>query len=108
MLYRAPDVAVQPSVELHRWKIFQTPEGTCHFCGTLITGEHDGRVSSKICYFDAEKLEGVTRSGRIYKLVGESSTHPDAMYVMAQWLRFNGIDPDLVTFVEPADVKTGP
>jgi len=84
-----------PEITLTHWKIFeaQSPywEGaTRHFIGWNIDGE--GRVSSAIQYFDPDTMQGVTRSGRIYKLSGPSIWHRDAEFVWTRWCQINHVE----------------
>jgi hypothetical protein len=74
-VWSAAPVEERPEVELIRWRIFETCAGTRHFvcCETL---GFCGRVSSAIKLFDAEELRGVTQSGRVYQLSGQSGFHP--------------------------------
>jgi hypothetical protein len=74
-----------PELELKNWKVFEVdselwPGKTRHFVGYNIT-EREGRVSSAIEVFDKETMTGRTKSGRVYKLVGEPGYDPDADYV---------------------------
>jgi hypothetical protein len=79
-----------PELRLRDWAVYQCRlAGTRHFVGWNIT-EQEGRVSSAIQAFDAERRRGVTESGRVYELVGEPGRNRDAAYVWARWLRING------------------
>ncbi len=59
-----------------------------HFVGWNIR-EREGAVSSKIEKFDPVTMSGVTRSGRVYRLVGLPGFDPDADYVLSYWLTVN-------------------
>jgi hypothetical protein len=79
-----------PRRELQRWRIFLTNAGTRHFVGCS-PGAWTGRVSSAIEQFDVVGRRGLTRSGRVYQLVGPSAFHPDADYVWQQWCSVNKV-----------------
>jgi hypothetical protein len=51
----------------------------------------EGRVSKAIESLDLVARTGVTRSGRLYELIGEPGSDPDADYVWAMWARANGV-----------------
>lgn len=83
----------EPETTLKNWKVFLVPDSgnsegdTIHFVGSTLAWYSEGRVSSAIQEFDPETGCGVSRSGRVYKLAGES-THlsRDAEYVWNRWL----------------------
>ena len=82
---------------LTNWKVFLVKANlsetgdTVHFVGSADFWYSEGRVTSHIVDFDPKTKRGVSRSGRIYELVGES-THlsRDAEYVWSHWRRLNG------------------
>lgn len=80
-------VTEQPQITLRDWRIFEVSDGeipSTHFVG-YSDENHEGRVSSVIVNFDASTMCGVTKSGRIYKLVGKPGYNPDAGYVWNRW-----------------------
>ena len=103
-IYKAPSIEQQPYVNLTSWRVFRTPEGDCHFCGRHAR-QGDGRVSSKIVSFDKDQMIGVTRSGRIYHLVGDMGANSDAQCVASAWMQYNGIDPATVEYVDPRNTN---
>lgn len=80
-------ITEQPQVVLRDWRIIEVSDGetsSTHFIG-YFDENHEGRVSSRMINFDASTMSGVTKSGRIYKLVGEPGYNSDAGYVWARW-----------------------
>lgn len=86
-VWAPPDVEEQPSVQLNRWSVAELEDGDRHFIGWC--GE--GRVSSKIVSYDKETKIGVTRSGRRYKLMGETGYSSDGDYVWHYWQQVNKV-----------------
>lgn len=86
-VWNVRSVEDEPEIILHRWVVFELPNGDRHFVGWC--GE--GRVSSKIMEFDPITMRGVTRSSRVYQLMGPPGTNLDAMYVWGHWKRINGV-----------------
>ena len=77
-VWRQPPTSVEPKKFLSQWSVAKVvnllPEsrmhlGSFHLVGYEIRHEQ-GAVSSKILEFDAAKMQGITRSGRIYQLKG--------------------------------------
>ena len=77
-VWRQPPTSVEPKKFLFQWSVAKVvnllPEsrmhlGSFHLVGYKIRHEQ-GAVSSKILEFDAAKMQGITRSGRIYQLKG--------------------------------------
>lgn len=97
-IWEATPVSAEPETTLTNWRIYQVQrvEGeekdTIHFVG-LASSYFEGRVSSPILSFDEVKMEGISRSGRVYKLEGKPGSHPDAQHVWKSWLQING-NPD--------------
>jgi hypothetical protein len=83
-------VSEVPELQLSGWQIWQTERGERHFVGYNET-EGEGRVSSSIQAFDGGNMRGVTRSGRVYELVGPPGHNGDAAYVWARWQRINRV-----------------
>lgn len=96
-VWKPSSVEETPGIELSRWIVYEVPslkEGMPkdhHFCGWNVT-EGEGRVSSKIVEWNRETRTGTTRSGRRYKLVGESALNMDAAYVWDKWKRINKVE----------------
>lgn len=95
-IWKTKSVDEVPEVELADWIVIEVPstiEGMPsdhHFVGYNLT-EHEGRTSSKLIAWNRETRIGTTRSGRTYKLVGESGPDGDALYVLSRWLKINAI-----------------
>jgi hypothetical protein len=86
----------EPETRLTQWRIFrvsgdfdQTGD-TIHFVGYA---GYEGRVCSPVQKFDSSTKKGITRSGRIYELVGNSGHNNDAMHVWNTWLKMHGNPP---------------
>ena len=95
-IWRASSVDETPSVVLSRWRIFEvtTPYldyPTRHFVGYNET-EREGRTSSAIQEFDPDTMQGITRSGRVYKLTGDPGSDRDALYVWSRWSEMNEVE----------------
>ncbi len=94
-VWEIPPVDVQPEKWLDSWRIVKVvtvaanPEHYgFHFVGRNIR-ENSGAVSSKIEKFHPGTMSGVTRSGRVYRLVGPPGSNADADYVFNYWLHAN-------------------
>lgn len=64
---------------------------TIHFNGYTFGWHGEGRVCSPVMEFDKNTMRGMTRSGRIYELVGEPGFNRDAEYVWHKWLVLNDV-----------------
>ena len=94
-IWKATTVDITPELKLTQWRIFEVEsslwEGKSrHFCGYNLT-EREGRVSSEIVSFNKENMTGITKSGRVYKLTGDSGFNKDALYVWGIWSARNDI-----------------
>jgi len=83
-------VSDNPEVILTQWQVYELNDGSRHFVG-YNSMNYEGRVSSSIKEFDKEKMIGITRSGRIYKLEGPNGCNGDAQYVWNSWKIINNI-----------------
>jgi hypothetical protein len=90
-IWTVPDIHEQPIISLIRWEVRETSRGEQHFVGYNIE-DHEGRVSSAIQSFNAETCKGITRSGRIYLLLGPAGYDPDGDYVWRNWPYASGIE----------------
>lgn len=84
------NVQRQPSVSLLEWQVMQVENGDHHFVG-YCPENREGRVSSAVVTFDVQKLRGVTRSGRVYQLVGRPGLNVDAEYIWQVWADINEV-----------------
>jgi hypothetical protein len=89
-VWQVASVKDEPETQLSQWRIFLVDGKDIHFVG--YTG-WEGRVCSAVQTFDPTTRRGVTRSGRIYELVGHSGFNGDAMYTWNRWLGINGNPP---------------
>lgn len=80
----------EPQIILIDWKIYELDDGCRHFVGYNLRGR-EGRVSSTIITFDNVAMKGITNSGRIYNLKGESGLNSDADYVWNAWCKIYNI-----------------
>lgn len=91
-IWGTPDVSAQPEISLGRWRIVEVQtEGMQiqrHFIGYNIK-DREGRVSTAIQEMDFAARRGVTRSGRVYELVGPPGYDPDGEWVWQSWARVN-------------------
>jgi hypothetical protein len=80
----------EPIVALAHWSVYEVPllgpdfNWTRHFVGYA---EDQGlpQVSAAIGTFDPEQGTGVSLSGRVFRLVGESGRHPESAVMWARW-----------------------
>lgn len=86
----APGAFLQPEVRLVRWRVMETELGERHFVGYHMNRDQ-GRVSSAIEYFDPAERRGVTRSGRVYELLGEPASDGDTVLIWAVWAAAYGV-----------------
>lgn len=92
-IWRPASVQQEPETRLTQWRVFKVKglpheEETIHFVGRA---EWEGRVCSPVQTYDPTNKRGVTRSGRVYELLGPSGHNGDAMYVWARWCNINDI-----------------
>jgi hypothetical protein len=96
-LYKAPPVERQPEVTLIDWAVVKFPNGNNHILG-LNAHTRDGRISTEIVEVLGNNIYK-TRSGRVYKLLGESACNSlpsNASYVLNAWCYANRLDPKTV------------
>lgn len=94
-IWSASPVQSEPQKWLDNWQIYKTVKAKIqpelfgyHFIGYDIRGGH-GAVSSKIDKFDPVTMCGVTRSGRVYQLLGLPGVNQDAQYTLDAWIHRN-------------------
>lgn len=83
-------VSVEPQKIIRQWSIRKDSEGYLYFVG-YCEQERGGVVSTAIQTFDRQTMRGVTRSGRVYSLIGETGRNGDAEYVWGYWCQFNNV-----------------
>jgi len=81
-VWKSPPVELQRIVFLSCWQVMETDEGSRYFIGYSME-TMSGRASIHIVKFDPETRRGVTGSGRIYELVGESGVDTEANHLWA-------------------------
>ena len=91
-IWKPASVQQEPQTILSQWRAYKVkgnfdgePE-TTHFVGYTVGRFGEGRVCSPILQYDPETRQAITKSGRVYKLHGDSGFNPDAMYVWNRWL----------------------
>ena len=98
-LWRPADVTQEPETRLQQWQVYQVwanasyPKDSIHFVGHTGGYHGEGRVCSAVQTYDKERHRGVTKSGRVYELVGHPGHNRDADYVWNRWLGLMG-DPE--------------
>lgn len=107
-IWSAASVEVEPQKWLEAWQVFKVVKTNgfeecfgLHFAGRN-GRDYDGAVSSKIEQFDPATMRGITRSGRVYQLVGLPGFCDDAQYVLNNWCRINQVEVENATdeFIE--------
>lgn len=88
-IWRPKSVEQEPHSRLLQWRVMKLADGDIHFVGRA---DWEGRVCSAVQTYDPETRRGITRSGRVYELLGPSGYNSDAMYVWTKWCRINSID----------------
>ncbi len=89
-VWRPADVTIEPDTKLTQWQVHKVSTtddnlSTVHFMGYTGGRYGEGRVCSAILEYDAKTKKGVTKSGRVYELVGDPGFNKDAMYVFNIW-----------------------
>lgn len=85
-------VTEAPDERIRSWAVFEVcvpevGERTKHVAGEL--ADRSGRVSSPLVAIDVKSRSVVTRSGRVYHLVGRPGLGLEGEYVWRQWLSIN-------------------
>lgn len=87
-IWKPASVDQEPECLLYDWRVMKVEGSYIHFIGY---NGYEGRVCSAVQTYDPTKKRGVTRSGRVYELVGQSGYNSDAQYVWCRWLKLNGL-----------------
>jgi len=87
-IWRPKSVEQEPQTRLLQWRVMLVQDKDIHFVGRA---DWEGRVCSAVQTYDPETKRGVTRSGRIYELLGHPGYNGDAMYVWGRWMSMNGL-----------------
>ncbi len=92
-LWKTAPIADQPRILLARWRVLEVRSAELeierHFVGYNVD-QHEGRVSTAIEHFDPTTRMAVTRSGRVYQLMGPPGYDSDGAWVWGHWSRLNG------------------
>jgi hypothetical protein len=88
-VFLPPTVTESPDERLRSWAVFEVlvpglSERTLHVAGDV--ADRSGRVSSPLVAVDDANRSVVTRSGRVYHLVGRPGLGLEGEYVWRQWL----------------------
>ena len=94
-VWKCAPVSARPEIILANWRVFEVQlpnrtQRTRHFAGQNIE-DCEGRASSAIVTFDSETGQGMTESGRIYKLQGPRGFTDDAEYTWNRWKSINSV-----------------
>lgn len=87
-IWKPASVDQEPECRLYDWRVMKVGGSYIHFVGY---NGYEGRVCSAVQTYDPTTKRGITRSGRVYELVGQSGHNRDAQYVWARWLELNGL-----------------
>lgn len=93
-LWTFGSVEDEPQVQLVHWRVLEATyadagePSTRHFVGADAI-DKTGRVGSAIQSIDLASRKGVTRSGRVYELVGAPGRDAEGEYVWGRWCRIN-------------------
>ena len=85
-IWRVAPVTQESQIRLTNWSIKQTNDGN-YFVGTREDGT--GRVSTQIVTFDESTKKGITKSGRVYELVGQEGYSSNGEYVWSYYKEAN-------------------
>lgn len=86
-VWNVAPIDVEPEIQLYDWQVYEV-DGLRQNVGARSSS---GRVSSAIVTFDKETMRGVTKSGRVYELVGLPGMNMDAEYVWSTWKVINKV-----------------
>ena len=88
----ARPVREEPAYVMVRWRLVSI-QGSPRLVGYNCTNE-EGRLSSRVVALDVLTREARTVSGRVYALEGASGFDADGDWVLACWLRRQGVPPE--------------
>jgi hypothetical protein len=88
-IFLPPTVTEAPDERLRSWAVFEVlvpglGERTRHVAGDV--ADRSGRVSSPLVAIDEANRSVVTRSGRVYHLIGRPGLGLEGEYVWRNWL----------------------
>lgn len=88
-IWKPASVDQEPETRLLNWRVMLVEGKDTHFVGRA---NWEGRVCSAVQTYDPKTKRGVTKSGRVYELLGPSGFDRDAMYVWSRWMHINGLE----------------
>lgn len=109
-LWKTPSVADQPMILLVRWRVLEARNAEFELERHLVgynVDQHEGRVSTAIEHFDPTASMVVTRSGRVYHLMGPPGYDTDAVWVWEQWSRLNRMTDEIRCYCGGMEVDSG-
>lgn len=87
-IWKPYSVQQEPNTKLTQWRVMEVSaehndyNPTIHLVGYA---GYEGRVCSAVQNYDPKSKRAVTKSGRVYELVGSSGYNRDALYVWDCW-----------------------
>ena len=95
-IYKPAPADAVPAITLSAWRVYRIKSKLRKLNnGVHLVGRNeavgDGRVSSALKKWNPETREGITRSGRVYTLVGEPGGSLDAAHVWSIWCKVNKV-----------------
>jgi hypothetical protein len=94
-IWKATSVTQEPQTRLTQWRVMEVCAGFNNFSPTIhLVGYagYEGRVCSAVKDYDPKSKRAVTKSGRVYALVGSSGYNGDALYTWDRWFANLGSD----------------
>jgi hypothetical protein len=84
-VWKVSDVKDEPESRMTNWCAYLVKGNpdTVHFVGYA---GYEGRVCSAVQSYDKATHRGITKSGRVYELLGRPGYNADSQYVWHRWL----------------------
>lgn len=102
-IWQPYSVDIEPVTHLENWRVYLVQGNFCGAGSTIhLTGwadRYEGRVCSPLKAWNETTKKAITRSGRVYELIGNPGYHPDAAWTFERWLMRNG-NPDFLDITE--------
>lgn len=93
-IWKPVSVQQEPETRLTQWRVMEVNAEFNQFKPTIhLVGyeKYGGRVCSAVVQYDPKSKRAVTKSGRVYELMGSSGYNSDAMYTFSQWISNLGL-----------------
>ena len=93
-IWKPATVTQEPHTRLTQWRVMEVSaefndfKPTIHLFGYA---GYEGRVCSAVQSYDPKSKRAVTKSGRVYELVGSSGYNGDALYTWDRWFANLGL-----------------